>query len=238
MQKTGVYKRALAKTRASRQASRYKSVLQRRNQTRYLRNQSMVRTGVGFPKMLKMTQKYVEQVNFQTGSLGALATYSFSCNGMYDPNITGTGHQPMYFDQLGALYDHYCVIASKITVTFTKGDTQTTMPVTVGIYVNDDSTVTPTIFGIMENSLATSAVIHAGQPTAVCKLGWSAAKYFGKSPLANTELQGTTSGNPTEQSMFTLFIDSSLGLQVGAALATVEIEYIAIWKELRDIASS
>ena len=36
-----------------------------------------------------------------------------------DPNHTGVGHQPLYFDQLMTIYNHYIVIGAKITVKFT-----------------------------------------------------------------------------------------------------------------------
>jgi len=42
-----------------------------------------------------------------TTTSGAVSTYVFAANGLYDPNITGTGHQPMGFDQLLQFYNHY-----------------------------------------------------------------------------------------------------------------------------------
>lgn len=207
---------------------------------RPLRVKNMVEMGMGFPKKLCVKQRYCEVIQLATagGGTGALNYYSFSANGMYDPNITGTGHQPMYFDQYGALYDHYCVIGSKISVRFTP--TSTAYPCAiVGVFVNDDTTVTPTLFGIMENSLA----VHTTVPNTAnnnyrLTRKWSAKKFFGKAPLANTELQGTTSGNPTEQSFYTIFIDSSAAAAAASVQAEVTIDYIAVWKELKDIATS
>lgn len=54
-------------------------------------------------------------------ALGATTTvaiqwHDFAANGMYDPDITGVGHQPMGFDQLAAIYQRYRVNACKITV--------------------------------------------------------------------------------------------------------------------------
>lgn len=43
--------------------------------------------------------------------------YQFSSNGLFDPDITGTGHQPMYFDNYSAVYKRYRVVKSAITVT-------------------------------------------------------------------------------------------------------------------------
>ncbi len=40
----------------------------------------------------------------------------FTANGLFDPDITGTGHQPRGFDQFMALYDKYVVVSSSITL--------------------------------------------------------------------------------------------------------------------------
>ncbi len=40
----------------------------------------------------------------------------FSLNGMFDPNVTGTGVQPLGFDQWAAFYTQYQVLSSSIKV--------------------------------------------------------------------------------------------------------------------------
>ena len=40
-------------------------------------------------------------------------------NSLFDPDFTGTGHQPYYFDQFATIYQRYTVIGSKLTATFT-----------------------------------------------------------------------------------------------------------------------
>ena len=55
---------------------------------------------------------------------GVPYTYLYSINSLYDPNVTGTGNQPRFFDTLcgsnggAAPYQQYRVYASKIEVTF------------------------------------------------------------------------------------------------------------------------
>jgi hypothetical protein len=49
-------------------------------------------------------------------SLGAVASQNFRLNSVFDPDITGSGHQPRWFDQYSALYASYVVVASKIEV--------------------------------------------------------------------------------------------------------------------------
>lgn len=77
--------------------------------------------GCPFGEQLNTTFTYAE--NFTLASLAGLpATYEFSTNSLHDPNFTGTGIQPRYFDSLcgpnngTAPYKSYRVYSSKITV--------------------------------------------------------------------------------------------------------------------------
>lgn len=68
-----------------------------------------------------------------TCTSGAITTYQYAMNDCFDPNVTGTGHQPRFFDTLcgadntSAPYQRFQVYKAKITVT----STQTSSPDTV-----------------------------------------------------------------------------------------------------------
>lgn len=47
-----------------------------------------------------------------------LNTYTFNANGLFDPDQTGAGHQPLGFDQLAAQYAKYRVLSVAYHVTF------------------------------------------------------------------------------------------------------------------------
>lgn len=194
----------------------------------------------GFPKKMVMRHKYTEYVNV-TSTTGTVGFYQYCANGMYDPNLTAAGHQPLYFDQMTAIYDHYCVTGAKIKVTFSPS-TQQNVPIGVGIFVNDDTSTTATQFqSNIEQSTGSVAVLapNQQQPVVLTK-GWSAKKYFvNKDPLADTDLQGTASANPTDISVFQLVVQSiDGGTATVNVTCLVEIEYFAVWKELKDIAGS
>lgn len=196
------------------------------------------KTKVGFPKELRMKHRYVT-----TGTLsftsGLLATYQFRCNGMFDPDVTGGGHQPMYFDQLTAIYDHFNVRTSKITLRATVPSTNST-PVGVGIYINDDSTVTPSVLqNCCEFGSSVYKVIGSKDtPEVVFTKKWSANEAFGPASLNDPELQGSASADPTEQQLFTIFGGSCDSTTTNRIDFVVTVEYDAIWTELKDIASS
>lgn len=96
-----------------------------------------------FPKMYVTSLRYCETVNL-TSSLDAPAVYSWRPDGLYDPNYTGTGHQPLYFDQLMALYFEYGVLSCKATSTFTWDAATTPLPggsVIIGCDLDENATL-------------------------------------------------------------------------------------------------
>lgn len=194
--------------------------------------------GLGFPKMLKMKHRYVETVVI-TSTSGVIGNYLFSCNGLYDPNISGTGHQPYYFDQVSALYRHYCVTGSKIKIR-AQNTSGSDAAFQLALHVNDDTSIAGTsINQVSEQQTAKLQVFNAynNSKTAYMTQSWNATKYFGRSPLANSELQGTSSANPTEQSYYAISVQAA-GAATLSMNVTVEIEYDVIWKEVNDVATS
>lgn len=195
-------------------------------------------TNSGFPKQLKIRHRYHTTVT-STSVAGAPAVYLFSCNGLFDPDISSTGHQPMYFDQVAALYNHYNVISSKITVKFAPGSATVNV---IGIYIEDDTTVTPTSADAMcEQPSGVSSLLLAGAgPSEVVTLTkkWSAQSAFGASPLQNDNLQGSSGANPSEQQYFTIFQADSQLTNASTVIFSVMLEYDAIWDELKNLTQS
>lgn len=72
------------------------------------------------PDRLRVRLKYNEVLS--RTAAGAADFYQFSVNDLYDPNITGTGTQPSGFDQLGALYNRWRVLASSIRIRLINND--------------------------------------------------------------------------------------------------------------------
>lgn len=120
--KSGVYKRrvGIKKTRSSSAVSR--RALRRK------RNKATVRTikttGQGYPERLRVKLVY-DQNNFLTSTGGATTNQIFHGNNPYDPDVTGSGAQPMWYDQYAGIYESVRVYGSscKVTVTGKQGNT-------------------------------------------------------------------------------------------------------------------
>lgn len=231
MAKTG-YKRKSYKSKSKKTRSTARK--------RVVKYRNTVSLGRGFPRKMVMTHKYVDIISL-TGTGGAIATRQYVCNGMYDPDYTGVGHQPMYFDQMTALYNHYTVIGSRIKVR----TLNTYGPASAPAYwftlsQNDDGTISyNSLSTLSERSDGSYRLVTAGSTSTPFLMNkWSAKKTFGGSPLANDNLQGTSSANPAEITNWVLAIQAADNLSTVTTSFVVEIEYIAVWTELKEINGS
>lgn len=140
-----------------------------------------------------------------------LGVQVFSAGGLYDPDITGSGHQPCGFDQLMTFYDHYVVTHARIEVQgFVLGASNVE-------YILGEAwlSVVPTA----SSTALTSSDLFFEHPYAVAGLCGRASgvqgdrivcsldipKWFGVTEaefIADDTHRGTASGNPSEDSYF------------------------------------
>lgn len=193
----------------------------------------MVRSPKGFPLKMMMTHEYDEFFTM-TGTTGALATYQFKVNGMFDPNHTSTGIQPLYFDQMTPIYNHYVVFRSTCTFEFVND-----VPAHVAVYVDDDATLVSGVRTALTQSTGKGG-IYPVPTTASHKLhlGWDAKRYFGGDIYDNSNLKGYINTDPNELSYFSILATASAAAGTLNMSVRVKILYHAVWMEVRSIADS
>lgn len=188
---------------------------------------------LGNNKLVKL--KYVEAFNLNPGASGVPATHVWSANGMYDPNITGVGHQPRGFDQLMALYDHFWVKSSTITVDFASTSNDAIAPFTVGISLQDDSSPEGDMIQACENRSAVYR-ITTDSVSPRLSLGFDSKSYFYK---FKNDLLGSDGGNPADQAYFVVFAQPANSTSdLGNINCVVTIEYTALLSEPNNVAAS
>ncbi len=141
---------------------------------------------------------------------GTILDHVFSANGMFDPDITGVGHQPIGFDQwMGTFFNHYIVVGSKIHVrAYSKTTDVATGTTMCGIQLNDESASLAGDFAtvLMERPQTRYTILTNSQgskSTVVIKKGFSAKKFFHRTDIiGDSVLRGTTTSNPSEQAYF------------------------------------
>lgn len=190
--------------------------------------------GAPFPLRLRNTLRYHSEVQVITDAIG-FSGYVFSANGLYDPDITGVGHQPMYFDQLTAIYNHYTVQASKCKITVVRSGVGG-HDVQGALYLDDDGVSGATNFNTVAER--TGAVVWSCSPPnslASRTKYFNTQRVFGGNGVDNTQLRGSASSNPAEGHFFVFACE---GPSVSTVNIAVEIEYDVIWSELKSIGQS
>ena len=77
-------------------------------------NYLKLRSITGFPDQMVCKLKYNTVISMV--NVSGHGSYRMNLNSLYDPDDTGSGHQPMGFDQYAAIYQDYEVRASSIYV--------------------------------------------------------------------------------------------------------------------------
>lgn len=164
----------------------------------------------------------------------------FSCNGLYDPDITRVGHQPSGFDQLMSMYDHYVVIGAKITTTFVNNDNN--HGVVVAIDVRDSEVIQPDMRVVQESGTCKTAVIsqeNTGKGTCTITYKINPNKFLHRTkPLSDPTLKGSSNTNPVEQCYFHVMLSSLDAGSVDSCSISSIIEYQAVFIEPKQVGLS
>jgi len=193
-----------------------------------------------FPARVTKRLRYSTTFSGATTSGAITSTQVFRANDLFDPDFTGTGHQPMGFDQLMVWYNHFAVRHAKITIVVK--NTTGSAP-TVCLRVDADSTPLTVIDRIVElGGCVTESLEVKGSYGANKRLQMSldVAKLQGVSPVALTadaNLRGTAASSPAEISYFHITMWDTSGA-TGSMEVDVILEQEATFFEPRDITES
>lgn len=224
-------KRVTASSRArssSRPAKKGKYVVNPAPRFKLLRNPSDYT--IAQSMRVKMTYSTFFTIN---PGIGAVGTYLFSANGIYDPDVTGAGHQPAGFDELMNLYAEYVVVGS-----------------TIRVIARSSADNQDFFFGVaLERTTATYTDFDRYVENGNCKWTWcdapnrggeSHAQVFHKCDMrmANTDVLtdsdffGTNAANPAEQRFYhILCCPCDRTSDIGAQNFSVVIDFDVIFRD-------
>lgn len=198
----------------------------------------VVRDIPAFGLRTQRRMKFHEHVTF-TGSASLAAAYVYSANGVYDPNVTGTGLQPIFFDCMMTLYNHYTVRRSRIKVSAQNLGTVTTH---VAVSVSGSSSVTTDDSQLVANgNLVYALILPTGVAESVALLRHSAqaGQFQGiDDVMDDPNMRGDAASNPTEQLYYHVSIWNPVNATVPSILLDVEIDYDVVFHEPRKAALS
>lgn len=209
------------------------------------RKKSRVRLPIGgFPTKMMVRLKYVETFSLDPG-IGGLATQVFRANSLFDPNLTGIGHQPSNYDKVAGIYDRYTVLGAKITVYPVYYTTSNVTSGTLMCHLSEDGTDLATAHGTggianmleqprISRSISALGVINSPNQRTPLTRYFSAKKFFGrhKSQILAEPYSSDVSNDPPEQAYFEVgYASADDTNDPGLMKFRAEIEYIALMSE-------
>lgn len=166
-----------------------------------------------FPNSQTVALKFSNYANINP-AVGVAGAVIYRANSIYDPDYAISSHQPMFYNQLKDMYQHYVVLGSKITVRYFMQTVANTSGCAVGIKLDDNATISTDIRQIVEQNTKNVKYrfMHnnASYPKNTQKVSqtFSCRKFFGLKNVKDNQFRcGAQFGhNPTEEAFFNCFV--------------------------------
>lgn len=188
-------------------------------------------SNIGLPLRKTVKLIYCEQFVVSPVTAGLAATQRMLINSMFDPNSTGTGHQPLGFDQWALHYSEYLVKGAKITTTFTNV-TPGNSPIRIGHTYQPGTSLDHDLTDRLErqrwqhNKILLGAIDSKASITSY----FSTKKFFAVKDLRDEhQMTALITGSPTLPAYCIIWAQeaSGTGAFVEDLLCEVKIEFIA-----------
>jgi len=174
----------------------------------------------GFPDKLQTTLRYHTNGLLQSAS-GSVAQYGFRWNSVFDPDFSLSGHQPLYHDIYGQLYDHYAVVSARARVTFLGRGSNNCF---ISVVTDDDSTPSTTGDTLAEQSHGMHDIMGyatGGAARVTFNPAWDCKAVLGIDPYSSQTYKTAFGTNPTEVSFLWL---TAIALGGGSADVDFDVE--------------
>jgi hypothetical protein len=169
----------------------------------------------------KATTRTLTLVDFTQSTASGLTVYTYRLNSLYDPDETGTGNQPLGFDELMALYGNYRVESVKVTVEAVNGGTVALVAAAPSTSSTDFSDIT----SVASSPGAKSQLLSGAAGDNYCKFTFkvSIKKFLGMG-FIDRDLMGSSTSNPLRQVYFHIGMQEYDASAKGITLS-VKIEF-------------
>jgi len=198
----------------------------------------------GFPDEFTTRLRYAEVITLTSASNG-VGKYCFRMNSIFDPDQTGTGHQPYYYDQLSALYNRYTVLGSKLTCEFSVqpsaiATAQPSGPCVIGVVTDDDASIGSTVTTLLEQQNSKTTIIgggNSGPATKKMSVTFSPERDLGLARDDDT-VGAAFGANPSKQWYGFIFAAEAGTSSATSIVCKVQLEYYVKLSQLQNITGS
>lgn len=217
-----------------------KRTFKRRQRRRKRRGTVMLKNFLPTSRVIK--QRYSTFITIDAPAT-TIASHAFRANDVYDPDYTGSGHQPLYFDELMELYNHFCVLGSKLSIKCINYNTAASDSIVLGLTHTGGTSPGGTLKSTMiENGKSQFIIVEPqtrGKGKGLLSRKFSTKKFFKTNPKDRSDLRGDVSNSPSEQAYFHIWV---AGLNPsdnpGPVSIEVTIDYITLYTEPKTLAPS
>lgn len=194
-----------------------------------------LKSGYSLPKTKRVKMKYGHH-NILSDSL--LGSYQWRANSCYDPDKTGSGNQPLAFDQWSEFYDSYLVHAAKYKFTCNNGGNA----IILGFFPDyDGDGGNITVPHLIDKPDSCYMLIDKNDGSQSMEYYCKIQDYFGlSSPIQTTDTEYTadTSTNPTNEAVMSFMWSSLDGLLLSDVNVLVEITLYVEFFDPRELVQS
>jgi hypothetical protein len=188
---------------------------------------------LGLPAQQVVKLRYAEVVPLLS-TLGSLNYVQYAANGVYDPNLSGGGHQPYGFDQWTPLYKNHTVLKSRIDVEAFAISAPFTCGITFSSNGNPISSL-PDPPSLIEAGRGEAGVLAPGAPARVFNSTFNLKKLFPDHDPAS--YQGTVSANPAVVHQYVVWA-MSMDASTNTAFTTIVVEYEVLLQDPNNVVPS
>lgn len=179
--------------------------------------------------------------------VGLIAQHQFRMNSAFDPDYTGTGHQPMLYDQYAALYNRYCVLKTHMIARAIVSNNTSGVPGLMGILISTDSGGTAgfDLDELIENKYSSRTINNNtflnGPPSKQSQISvtWNANRFFGTRDVQDGAAhRALVTANPSQDAYANVYVASLLANNPAIQVISVIIEYDVLFSDAVTTASS
>lgn len=176
-------------------------------------------------------------------SAGVSGDQVFRASDLYDPDVTGAGHQPYGFDQLMAMYNHFCVTGSKIEMYFTGGQSGTYYGA-IALRADATSMGGQTAEQLFEQPRINFRMVYQGGDYQLSRGNrlthkFSSRKFFRtRDPVGDEQYNGSAAASPAENAYYHCLLVPLGAEDMAGQSCFFKITYHAVFSEPKVLSQS
>ncbi len=166
---------------------------------------------------------YTRFGNYVEAAAGGSYMYDYRITDLYDPDYTGTGNQPVGFDQFTAMYGRFRVLFVSVSVEFQ----QMTPGGVVGAFPSADPALPAAQLSWPSQPLAMSGLVTTNSPGRTFRWRirpWEVFRITKRQYMDEEDYAGTSAASPSRNIYFHTWI-RGLGASVSSCAVLVRMAY-------------